>query len=266
MLLGILTFDGDNEAVVLYPLVLGGVSIVASIIGTFAVKSAAGNVERALYQGLVLSGVLAALFFLPVTLWMMDDLTFATGDARGARRVGHLPVRADRPGHHRGAVRHHGLLHVHALLAREVDGGGVRHRPRDEHHPGPRPGPPGDRAARPRHRARHLHLQRAGRHLRDRRGRHGAALAHGPHRRARRLRPHHRQRGRHRRDGRDARIRARRHRPARRGRQHHQGRDQGLRDRLRRARRARAVRGVQDRAGGRARAARSSSRSTIPTC
>jgi K(+)-stimulated pyrophosphate-energized sodium pump len=72
MLLGILTFD--HEAIVLYPLVLGGVSIIASIIGTFAVKSAAGNVERALYQGLILSGVLAALLFLPVTAWMMDDL------------------------------------------------------------------------------------------------------------------------------------------------------------------------------------------------
>jgi K(+)-stimulated pyrophosphate-energized sodium pump len=72
MLLGVLTFDAN--AVVLYPLVLGGVSIVASIIGTFAVKSAAGNVERALYQGLILSGVLAALLFLPVTAWMMDDL------------------------------------------------------------------------------------------------------------------------------------------------------------------------------------------------
>jgi K(+)-stimulated pyrophosphate-energized sodium pump len=84
MLLGVLTFSGEQEsAVVLYPLVLGGVSIVASIIGTFAVKSAAGNVERALYQGLVVSGVLAALFFLPVTAWMMDGLAFeaASGDA-----------------------------------------------------------------------------------------------------------------------------------------------------------------------------------------
>ena len=72
MLLGVLTF-GEGP-VVLFPLVLGGVSIIASIIGTFAVKSAAGNVERALYQGLVLSGVLAALLFLPVTAWMMDDL------------------------------------------------------------------------------------------------------------------------------------------------------------------------------------------------
>jgi K(+)-stimulated pyrophosphate-energized sodium pump len=86
MLLGVLTFSGEQEsAVVLYPLVLGGVSIVASIIGTFAVKSAAGNVERALYQGLVLSGVIAAVLFLPVTNWMMDGLEFeaAAGDAPG---------------------------------------------------------------------------------------------------------------------------------------------------------------------------------------
>jgi K(+)-stimulated pyrophosphate-energized sodium pump len=82
MLLGVLTFGGEEQtAVVLFPLVLGGVSIIASIIGTFAVKSAAGNVERALYQGLILSGVLAALLILPVTAWMMDDLSFsgATG-------------------------------------------------------------------------------------------------------------------------------------------------------------------------------------------
>jgi K(+)-stimulated pyrophosphate-energized sodium pump len=80
MLLGVLTFGGDQQtAVILFPLVLGGVSIVASIIGTFAVKSAAGNVERALYQGLILSGALAALLILPVTAWMMDDLSFSSG-------------------------------------------------------------------------------------------------------------------------------------------------------------------------------------------
>jgi K(+)-stimulated pyrophosphate-energized sodium pump len=87
MLLGVLTFGGDQQtAVILFPLVLGGVSIVASIIGTFAVKSAAGNVERALYQGLILSGALAALLILPVTAWMMDDLSFSSaagGEAPG---------------------------------------------------------------------------------------------------------------------------------------------------------------------------------------
>ena len=60
---------------VLYPLVLGGVAIIASIIGTFAVRSRAGNVERALYQGLIVSGVIAAAAFAPITYWMMRSLT-----------------------------------------------------------------------------------------------------------------------------------------------------------------------------------------------
>jgi K(+)-stimulated pyrophosphate-energized sodium pump len=79
MLLGVLTFDQVDQ-VALYPLVLGGVSIVASIIGTFAVKSRTGNVERALYQGMIVAGVLAALLFIPVTLWMMDDLSYISGE------------------------------------------------------------------------------------------------------------------------------------------------------------------------------------------
>ena len=87
MLLGVLTFSGDDATrVVLFPLVLGGVSIIASIIGTFAVRTTTGNVERALYQGMIIAGVIAALLFIPVTQWMMDDLTWppaATGPACG---------------------------------------------------------------------------------------------------------------------------------------------------------------------------------------
>jgi K(+)-stimulated pyrophosphate-energized sodium pump len=78
MLLGVLLFDQEST-VALYPLVLGGLSIIASIIGTFAVRSKAGNVERALYQGLILSGALAALAFLPVTYWMMHKVTLSHG-------------------------------------------------------------------------------------------------------------------------------------------------------------------------------------------
>jgi K(+)-stimulated pyrophosphate-energized sodium pump len=73
MLLGVLTFPGDN-AVLMFPLILGAVSIIASIIGTFAVKSASGNVERALYQGVILAAVISAVLFLPVSNWMMDNL------------------------------------------------------------------------------------------------------------------------------------------------------------------------------------------------
>jgi K(+)-stimulated pyrophosphate-energized sodium pump len=87
MLLGVLTFSGANaDQVVIFPLVLGGVSIVASIIGTFAVRTRSGNVERALYQGMITAGVIAALLFIPVTQWMMDDLSYASG--RGGEAPG----------------------------------------------------------------------------------------------------------------------------------------------------------------------------------
>ena len=82
MLLGVLTFPGQ-ENVVLYPLVLGGVSIIASIIGTFAVKTKTGNVERALYQGMIVAAVLSALAFLPVTMWMMDGIEGGTSPSAG---------------------------------------------------------------------------------------------------------------------------------------------------------------------------------------
>jgi K(+)-stimulated pyrophosphate-energized sodium pump len=83
MLLGVLAFDNIG-AVAVYPLVIGGVSIIASIIGTFAVRSRTGNVERALYQGLIVSGGLAAIAFLPITLWLMDDLSFKGGQGAGS--------------------------------------------------------------------------------------------------------------------------------------------------------------------------------------
>ena len=85
-------------------------------------------------------------------------------------------------------------------------------------------------------------------HLRDRRGRDGPAVADGPDRGPGRLRPDHRQRRRDRRDGRSPRGGPQRHRPAGRGRQHDQGGDQGIRDRLRRAGRAGAVRRLPARA------------------
>ena len=50
--------------------------------------SATGNVERALYQGLIVSGVIAAAAFYPVTNWLMDDLTSARRRARRRRPVG----------------------------------------------------------------------------------------------------------------------------------------------------------------------------------
>jgi K(+)-stimulated pyrophosphate-energized sodium pump len=79
MLLGVLTFTNTTEVAV-YPLVLGGISLVCSIIGTYAVTGV--NVERALYKGLIVSGGLAAIAFLPISLWMMDDLHLKPGASR----------------------------------------------------------------------------------------------------------------------------------------------------------------------------------------
>jgi K(+)-stimulated pyrophosphate-energized sodium pump len=78
MLLGVLTFKEQRD-VAIFPLVLGGVSIIASLIGALAVRSRSGNVERALYQGLVVSAVIAGIAFLPITHWLMDNLTTKSG-------------------------------------------------------------------------------------------------------------------------------------------------------------------------------------------
>jgi K(+)-stimulated pyrophosphate-energized sodium pump len=90
MLLGVLTFH-ESTRVVLYPLVIGGAAIIASIIGTFAVRTRTDNVERALLQGLIVSGVIAAAAFAPITYWMMRSLTFrVVGNVVNAPSWGHL--------------------------------------------------------------------------------------------------------------------------------------------------------------------------------
>lgn len=74
MLLGGLLIGTDNA--VLYPLVLGGVSIIASVTGTFFVKAREGDTKimTALYKGLIVSGVIAAIGFFFVTRSMMGDI------------------------------------------------------------------------------------------------------------------------------------------------------------------------------------------------
>ncbi|HZA58740.1 MAG TPA: sodium-translocating pyrophosphatase [Solirubrobacterales bacterium] len=74
MLLGVLTFTPEYaREVAIYPLALGGVAIIASIIGALSVRTRTGNVERALYVGLAVSAVLSAVAFYPITDWLMSD-------------------------------------------------------------------------------------------------------------------------------------------------------------------------------------------------
>ncbi|MFL5899913.1 MAG: sodium-translocating pyrophosphatase [Solirubrobacterales bacterium] len=77
MLLGVLTFTGaDGEfarAVAIYPLVIGAVAIVASIVGALLVRTSSDRVEGALYTGVVAAGILSIAAFYPITDWLMSD-------------------------------------------------------------------------------------------------------------------------------------------------------------------------------------------------
>ncbi|MFZ5509144.1 MAG: sodium-translocating pyrophosphatase [Pseudomonadota bacterium] len=74
MLLGALMLKANAEAAVIYPLALGGFSIIASIIGAFFVKARdGGKIMNALYRGLIVAGVLALIAYYPITMWMMPD-------------------------------------------------------------------------------------------------------------------------------------------------------------------------------------------------
>ncbi len=77
MLLASLLFKSSDlmaEAAITYPLVLGGFSIIASIVGAMFVKtSPGGKIMNALYKGLLVSGVMALIAFYPLTSWLIDD-------------------------------------------------------------------------------------------------------------------------------------------------------------------------------------------------
>ena len=219
ILLGVLTFH-EATKVALYPLVIGGVAIIASIIGTFAVRTRTDNVERALLQGLLVSGVIAAAAFAPITYWLMRGLTFAdVGSAVNTPSWGKFylcsligiavtallfglteyytstrsrPVKktakASVTGHATNIIQGFASgLQATALPALVIVLGVLG--------------------------AWKLAGGGVDRHLRHRRRRDGAALADRADRRARRVRADHRQRRRDRRDGRPARGRAESHRP-----------------------------------------------------
>jgi K(+)-stimulated pyrophosphate-energized sodium pump len=82
MLLGSLLLKDAGDLAVMYPLVLGGASILASIIGTFFVKTSdGGKIMNALYRGTLVSAVLSAIAFYFITENMMSGLEGYTTNA-----------------------------------------------------------------------------------------------------------------------------------------------------------------------------------------
>jgi len=74
MLLGGLVMTGLGENAVLYPLALGAASIVASIVGTFFVKtSEGGKIMNALYKGVIVAGLISAIAFWFITEQLMPN-------------------------------------------------------------------------------------------------------------------------------------------------------------------------------------------------
>lgn len=91
MVLGAMMLKGvanANDNLIIYPLVLGGVSIIASIIGCFFVKANdGGKIMNALYRGLAVAGVLALVAFYPITTSMLPDGITVGGEVFSSMRI-----------------------------------------------------------------------------------------------------------------------------------------------------------------------------------
>jgi K(+)-stimulated pyrophosphate-energized sodium pump len=74
MLLASLLTPGNNENLVIYPLVLGGISILTSMIGILFIRvGSSGNIMAALYKGVIISTALSFMLFYALTEWLLGD-------------------------------------------------------------------------------------------------------------------------------------------------------------------------------------------------
>jgi len=90
MLLGITGAAANTgKNLYLYPLAIGGVSIIASIVGVqFARVREGGNIMNALYRAVFVATVISAVLFIPITYAFRSSGKFAFGNLYGASLVG----------------------------------------------------------------------------------------------------------------------------------------------------------------------------------
>ncbi len=131
----------------LYPLVIAGVCIITSIVGTFFVTLGANNsIMGALYKGLIVTGVLS-IVGLAIATQFIGWGEIGTANGVAITGTGAVPLRHRRPRRHRPDRLDHRVLHRHRQAPGRLDRAGVGHRPRHQRHPGPRRLARGDRAA-----------------------------------------------------------------------------------------------------------------------
>ena len=136
-----------------FPLAIGGICIIASIIGTFFVRlGASQSIMGALYKGMIATAILSLIGIAGVTHYLIGFGPLAGVSFSGAELfycgiTGLVVTGADH--------RDHRVLYRHRLSAGAVDRAGLGDRPRHQRHPGSRRVDGIDGAAGARHHRRH---------------------------------------------------------------------------------------------------------------
>ena len=119
-----------------FPLAIGGICIIASIIGTFFVRlGASQSIMGALYKGMIATAMLSLIGIAGVTHYLIG---FGAAPRRRLFRRRPVLLRHHRPCGDRPDHRDHRILHRHQYPAGAVDRAGLGDRPRHQRDPGPR--------------------------------------------------------------------------------------------------------------------------------
>ena len=204
MLLAAIFFTGEvRDHMLMLPLGIGGICILTSIVGTYFVKLGPDNgIMKALYKGCWSPARCRSSASRSSSLWFIGFATPLAMTDGGSVDGWQLFICALIGLAVTGAiVVDHRVLHRDRVPPGALDRAELHHRPRHQRHPGPRRLDGVDRAAGDRHLHRHRGDVHGRRPVRHRGGGDHHAVARRHDRGAGRLRPGHRQRRRHRRDG-----------------------------------------------------------------